>query len=349
MEIELKQALNSLRDTLGNEFKGDMTAMQGHLDALDIKLQKAVRGGGGRIGEVDHIEKAITDNFAKIKDVSQSSGFKLKVAGTMTLGSSLTGNQPRTYAPNVSANPSEPINFADLVPHLNIGNGSYTFPLETSTDTAFGVPVEGTEKSQLEYTFEMKTVDTDFLAGFVRYSKKMQNNLPFLQAFLPSALRRDYFRAENALFYGELKSVATASTLTSGNIVERIVNEQTTLLGIGYFPNLIMVTPKDYGAILLTAGTSGSGAYSLPAVVTIQNGVLNLNGLQVIPCNFVGEDEYIIGEFARAQKIVTDGLKVEFFEPEPEKNLLLARCESQTALAILRVDAFIQGSFTTVV
>ena len=46
----------------------------------------------------------------------------------------------------------------------------------------------------------MIDVNTDFIAGFCVYSKKMANNLPFLESFLPGELRRSYFDGENYIF-----------------------------------------------------------------------------------------------------------------------------------------------------
>ena len=44
----------------------------------------------------------------------------------------------------------------------------------------------------------MIDANTDFIAGFAVYSKKMRNNLPFLESTLSLDLRDDYFRGENS-------------------------------------------------------------------------------------------------------------------------------------------------------
>ena len=141
------------------------------------------------------------------------------------------------------------------------------------------------------------------------------------------------------------------STLTSGNIVERIVNEATTLMNKDYFPNIVAINPTDYGKILLTAGPTGSGDYSLPGIVTTTNGVVSINGIMVVTATWVPADMYIIGDWTYCQKISTEGLSLNFFEQDADnvtKNLVTIRCEAQIGLAIQRPDAFIAGDFTSV-
>ena len=90
----------------------------------------------------------------------------------------------------------------------------------------------------------MIDVSTDFIAGFTRYSKKMRNNLPFLESFIPQALRRDYAKQENSDFNTVLATDATASTeiITGQNKVEMLIAEIAKLEGADYMPNAIVVT-----------------------------------------------------------------------------------------------------------
>ena len=109
----------------------------------------------------------------------------------MTLGNNLTGDQIRIYGDEVAIVPSPKLNVADLVGTINIDGGTYTFPRESGSEGAIGIQTEGNDKSQIDYDITMVDVNTDFIAGFAVYSKKMANNLPFLESFLPEALRRD--------------------------------------------------------------------------------------------------------------------------------------------------------------
>lgn len=344
IEAEVKTA----KDLADAELK----ALQDHANALDVKLQKALKGGG--VGKkVDELKGLITANFEKIKTVRKGNSFT-KAVGDMTLGANLTGDQPRVYQSNVAMVPTQPINFADLITSIVIAGGTYTFPREGTSEGGIGVQTEGTNKSQIDYDFTMVDVNTDFLAGFAVYSKKMANNLPFLENFLPQALRRDYFKAENALFYADLVVNSKPSTVIAGNIVERIIAEQVSLMADDYFPNAIVVSPQDYGTLLLTAGATGgtAGTFSLPGSVSVINGMISVNGLRVVVASWMPADKYIIGDWTQANKIVTQGLGVEFFEQDSDnvrKNNITARVEAQVALAVQRTFAFVNGDFTVLV
>ena len=348
---EFKSQIDEKLGEQKTEFAEELKKIQDHANALDVKLkeQKTIQKSEG-----DAIKNAITENFSEIKGVKKGNrvDFEIKAVGNMTLPVNLTGDQPRSYSTTVAGVPAQKVNFEDLVTTIPIDGGTYTFPRETGSEGGIGTQTEGADKSQIDYDLTMVDVNTDFIAGYCVYSKKMANNLPFLQNFLPVALRRDYFKNENADFYADLVTNSTASALTSGNVVERIVNEQVTLMANDFSPNAIVVNSKNYGEILLTAGSSGTGDYSLPGVVTIVNGVVTINGLSVVVASWMPADKYIIGDWAMANKIVTEGLGLGFFEQDGDnvkKNNITGRIESQTALAVLRTDAFINGDFTTVV
>jgi HK97 family phage major capsid protein len=354
---EVKAAIDAFKSEYAVEVKAaaetmsnELTELKNHLNKLDIKVNTPAVVMNPAEGPKDEIKALITENFEAISGVRKGHAVEIKAVGNMTLAN-LTGDEPRQFSNDVAMVPSQAVNFADLVSSVNITGGTYTYPRETTSEGAIATQTEGADKSQIDYDLSMIDVATNFLAGFAVYSKKMVNNLPFLQGFIPRALRRDYFKAENSKFYTELAALATATVLVAGNIVERIVTEQTTLMALNYFPTAITISPADYGKILLTAGQSGTGDYSLPGVVSISNGVVTVNGLRVIVASWVPADKYIIGEWFQADKVVTQGLGVEFSNEDSDnfrKNNITARIEAQIALAVYRPDAFIAGDFTKV-
>ena len=69
-----------------------------------------------------------------------------------------------------------------------------------------------------------------------------------------------------------------------------------------------------------------------------------------VVASWMTANKYLIGDFSYADKIVTQGLGIEFFEQDSDnvrKNNITARVEAQIALACQRPDAFIYGDFTT--
>ena len=348
----LIEALEAKMESKNNDtieaLKADLKAIQDHADLLDVKLQEK-NAETKSTGYFDVMEKALNENFNEIKEVRSGKSVQVKAVGDMTL-SNLTGAQPKDYNFNTVMIPGQLVNVADLVGSVNIAGGTYTFPREGAGEGSIAAQTEGSSKSQRDYDFTMVDVNTDFIAGFTRYSKKMANNLPFLTSFIPNALRRDYFIAENSAFNTVLAGAATASTevITDKNKIEMLINEVAKLENSNYAANGIVVRPSDFYDIMKTQKSAGSG-YGLPGIVTYEGGVLRINGIAVYKATWLAANKYFVGDWSRVNKVVTQGLSLEFSEQEGTnfvKNNITARIESQTALAVEQPAALVYGDFT---
>lgn len=353
--VEVKSLIEALEAKMKSEnnetieaLKADLKAIQSHADLLDVKLQEKNVEAKSE-GYFDVMEKALNENFNEIKEVRSGKSVQVKAVGDMTLAN-LTGAQPKDYNFNTVMIPGQLVNVADLVGSVNIAGGTYTFPREGAGEGSIATQTEGSSKAQRDYDFTMVDVNTDFIAGFTRYSKKMANNLPFLTSFIPNALRRDYFIAENAAFNTVLAGAATASSqvITDKNKIEMLINEIATLENSNYAVNGIVVRPSDFYDIMKTAKSSSSG-YGLPGIAVYEGGVLRINGIAVYKATWLAADKYFVGDWSRVNKVVTQGLSLEFSEQEGTnfvKNNITARIESQTALAVEQPAAIIYGDFT---
>jgi HK97 family phage major capsid protein len=353
--VEVKSLIEALEAKMKSEnnatveaLKADLKAIQDHADLLDVKLQEKTAETKSE-GYFDVMEKALNENFNEIKEVRSGKSVQVKAVGDMTL-SNLTGAQPKDYNFNTVMIPGQLVNVADLVGSVSIAGGTYTFPREGAGEGSIATQTEGSSKAQRDYDFTMVDVNTDFIAGFTRYSKKMSNNLPFLTSFIPNALRRDYFIAENSVFNGVLAAAATASTqiIDDKNKIEMLINEIATLENSNYAVNGIVVRPSDFYDIMKTAKSSSSG-YGLPGIATYEGGQLRINGIPVYKATWLTANKYFVGDWSRVNKVVTQGLSLEFSEQEGTnfvKNNITARIESQTALAVEQPAAIIYGDFT---
>ena len=343
-KAEMDNAVKAVKD----ELEAKLKAIQEHADKLDVKLQKR---NTMESGSKDYVKLAIKDNLEKISNVKKGQSIEIKAVGDMSTAN-LTGDEPRDYNFDVVMLPNQKANVSDLVGNVMISGGTYTFTREVTGEGGITAQTEGISKSQIDYDFLNVDVSTDFIAGFARYSKKMKNNLPYLQSFIPNALRRDYAKAENAAFNAVLAAEATASTqvITGKNKVEMLVNEIATLDGLDRDVNAIVVTPADYWDILLTEKSTGAG-YGLPGVVTQDNGILRINGIPVIKATWVATNKYYVADWSRINKVTTEGLSLAFSEEEGTnfvKNNITARIEAQVALAVEDKLAIVYGDFTAV-
>lgn len=345
-ETKNKEVIDLAIKAVQDEMQVKLDAIQSHADKLDIKLQaknkKEMNEGS------DSISVAIKENAENIKAVKKGAAVEIKAVGNMTTANA--SGQPKQYNFDVVAFPSQKVNVEDLVSSISISGGTYTFTREGSGEGSIAAQTEGSAKSQRDYDFTDVDITTDFIAGFARYSKKMKNNLPYLESHLPMALRRDYYKAENSAFYTVLAAGATASTqvITGKNKAEMLMNEVARLQGGDYEPNAIVVTTADYYSILQIEKSTGAG-YGLPFGFTYEGGQLRCLGLPVVKANWLATNKYFVGDWSRVNKVVTEGLSLEFSESDGDnftKNNITARIESQVALAVEQPAALILGDFT---
>jgi len=340
--------IKAVKEALEVKFAQDLKVVQDHADKLDLKLQE--KGTQPETKSYDAVmQTALKDNFETVSKVTKgkSASLEIKTVGDMTIAANLTGSAVATVQQGVSMVPSQKINFSDLVPTVNSATGIYVIYRETGAEGSISTQTEGSAKSQKDYDLTAVTFNAAYLAGFTRYSKQMAQDLPFLQSFLPNALRRDYFKAENAQFYTALAAVATVSTTAKTVDVEQLVDDMGSLEAIDYDVTGIVLNPKDWANIAITKPND----YSLPGIVTFVNGRLAINGVPVYKASWMPVDKYFVGDWSYAKKIAVDGLAVEFFEQDADnvtKNLITARIEQRVVLGIDMPTAFILGDFGNV-
>ena len=346
-EVKNNEVINNQIKEVKESFEVQLKELQDHADKLDVKLQAKAKN---EMVKGDAVKSAITENFDSIKSVRKGQAVQVKAVGDMTLGASLTGDQPRTYNYDVVSVPGQALNVSDLAGSVSISGGTYTFVKVVKGEGSIGAQTEGASKTQIDYDYTMVDVNTDFIAGYARYSKKMANNLPFLESSLPNELRRDYLIAENAAFNTVLAAAATASTTIVGNKIERLIFNIGALEGINHMVNGVVISPADYWDIMVTEKSTGAG-YGLPGVVTFDGGLLRISGIPIYKATWVAANKYFVGDWSRVKKVVTEGLSLDFSESEGTnfvKNEITARIEAQVALAVEQPSALVFGDFTTV-
>ena len=353
LKKEQKEAFDASLEAVKNELAEQVKAVQDHANKLDVKVNKA------KAVEiktpVDAVKEGIKENFESIKRVKKGSSFDMdiKAVGNMTLSNNLTGDAERDFSNVVAKVPNQKVSFSDLIGVIPIEGGTYTFPREGAGEGSIATQTEGSDKSQRDYDFTHVDVATDFIAGFAVYSKKMANNVKYLEGFLPEALRRDYIKAESTIFNTALAAAATASTelaASHSNYSEQIMAEVATLEALDHDVNAIVVTTAIYFDLLQTEKSTGAG-YGLPIGWTFDGNVLRCLGIPVVKANWLAANKYYVGDWSTIKKVVTEGLSVQFSTEDEDnfrKNNITSRIEAQVGLAIHRPDAIIYGDVTAV-
>lgn len=339
-------------ETLKKEMEKSETAfktMQEQVDKMAIELKKAE--GTRNVATKDALKALIVKNFEKLAEVSKTNPVKFEQKD-MTLSNALTGDQPREYNNDVVVRPAQLANVEDLARPVTINGGTYTFVRSTLASGAVAAQTEGSAKAQLEYDYATIDANTDFIAGFAVYSRKMRNNLPFLESTLALNLRRDYYKGENSAFQTILAAQATdsAQIITGKNKVEMLVGDISDLATNDFMPNAIVVRPSDYYGILLTEKSTGAG-YGLPGIVTFENGIMRINGIVVTMATWLPANKYYVGDWSRVTKVITEGFSFAASEEDSDnfrKNNITARVEAQVTVVVEQPAALLYGDFTAV-
>jgi hypothetical protein len=288
--------------------------------------------------EVKHLDEVILEkldgNFdAMEKSLKNNGKFRLDLSDvkTMTLSGNLTGDSVATYAPNPAIQPSQSLNFRDLIPTVRSETGLYVYYRENSGLTNnIAAQTEGSNKGENDYSLTEVKVVNDYIAGFSTFSKQMLKSLPFMTQTLPRMLTRDFYKKENSIFFSTVSGAATGSTTTAETndllqLVDYIANQKNA----NFVASYALVSELQMARLL--KATIAAGYYAgAGSVIVNPNGGITIWGVPVIAASWVTDDKVLIFDSAYLERVEVEGLAIEFSYENGEnfqKNLVTARIE----------------------
>ena len=358
-------ALESVKAEL-EATKASITVVKDEIEKLEAKQNRSkmnqVEVKGFNATLADAIEQN-TDSLAKLARGEQKrSSFILdtKAVGNMTEAVNLTGDITRQYANQVYALPSRKVHLRSLLPIGTINQGLFTFPYESGGEGAPGVQTQGSAKDQVDFDITMKDAPAQYIAGYVRISRQMLDDIPAMTSFLQSRLLEKYLIAEDAqLLQGSgtapsltgLLTVAAAATGAATVDVEQLVQAIAQLETSNYSATGILVNPTDCAAIMNTKNTNA--AYSLPAsTVVTTDGSVSIAGIPLYKSTAMEVDKFLVGDWSMGAQIMQNqGISVQFSEFDSDnftKNMITVRVEARIAFPIYYNSAFVYGDFGNV-
>jgi len=358
--IEDLKALDAAKATAEQlkEIKVDLDITIKAFDKLQLRIKAdAMTNSNGRAEDMSmtgQINKALANKMEEIKSGAITSksirdqGMTLKAVQTMTvIGNMNTGVVPNTYRSGIVPQPFENVHLRDLVNITPSETDSYHFFRHASTGEG-AITWQGNEngtKAQFDEDFVEITVNLDYLAGFLKISKKMLRNFAGLQAYLGRWLPEKYYQAEDTKGYQYLIANATGVADTSGtDMISQIIRTIGKQKKAKYNVNGIVVDGEVWARILTYKATT-SGEFTQPiGVVNIRpDGTLMICGIPVYTASWVGGDEAIVGDWRYFEIIQSEGLQLGFFEQDGtnvQQNLITVRIEASVGFAMLDPKAF---------
>lgn len=287
----------------------------------------------------------------------------MKAPGTMTIANNVVDGQYafNTVIPGIKTLPNRRVHMRNILNLGTMSSSTVTFIRETGGEgdlAPWAVGTGTTDKPQIDRDFEEITVTAEYIAGWLRISRKMLDDMDAVRSYLQMRLMEMYLKVEDAqILNGNgtspqlegILTVAQAAEVTTGANIERLIWAISQLESDDYYANGIVLHPAAYYAIALNKAT-GSGEYDQPGIVVIQNGQLYVAGIPVFKTTAIARDTYIVGDWTLgAQLFIREQPTVEFFDQDRDnviKNLITVRIEGRVALAIYQPDAFVTGTFT---
>ncbi len=155
-------------------------------------------------------------------------------------------------------------------------------------------------------------------------------------------LLRDFFKKENAKFYGIVAGAATGFD-TSGETdqAKMIIDILSGRADADFNNSFILAKNAEVGEILKLLYTNGYYAGS-GSVVGMPDGSVRIGGVPVIGASWAAADALMVIDNDMIERVETESLRVEFSYEDADnftKNLVTARVECFEDLNLLRTDA----------
>jgi HK97 family phage major capsid protein len=387
MVEEIKSAFEGIKSELNGQFDAAKAENVAAVDAVKSELEElksqvaVVKDAADKLeaksnrktmneNQVKGFNATLAESIEKNADVLgkiaagelKHTSFKMdtKAVGNMTEAVNLTGDIPRQYANQVYALPSRKIHVRSLLPVGTISQGLFTFPLETGGEGNPAAQVQGSTKAQVDFDITMTNAPAQVIAGYVKISRQMLDDVPAMTSFLQSRLLEKYLVAEDAqLLSGNgtapnlqgLTGVASAFSGAATVDVEQLVQAIAQVEASNYSATGILINPTDWANIINTKNTNS--AYSLPgSTVVTTDGQLSIAGIPVFKSTAIAADKFLVGDWAMGAQIMQrDGISVQFSEFDGNnfvENMITVRVEARIAFPIYYAGAFVYGDFGNV-
>ena len=363
---EFKSELESKNFTNADDLASFKSEMQKQFDSLATEQKKATPVQPVSFkSELAENMKASSDGFAKMLRDGKGSRvqFELKAVGDMTFANNFsTAGAAVTYVkPGIIELPKRKLHIRELLQVGGMGmKSTFDYVKEIAGEGAPAPAAEGAAKTQFDLDLQESSAKAEWIAGYIRISRNMLDDVEGMTTFLGSRLPELLLRAEDTqLLSGtgvspQLKGLMTAGNYTAATStatidVDQLVQAIAQLESYDREANGILLNPADYYNIMLTKA-SGSGEYDLPySVVQIVNGQLIIAGVPVYKSTAMTIDKFLVGDWTMgANLIFRDPAKVEFFYEDGtnvRENKVTVRVEERVAFPVYGNDYFILGDF----
>jgi HK97 family phage major capsid protein len=335
--------------------------MQDHLDALDIKLQKAnvPDENAPLVDQIKHVIEKL-DWIKQYKDTKRGGKIDLKgvdlmntKVGTVTR---VTDTIPPQFTPFQFV-PGRKLHIRDLLLVGTTTSNTIWMPYESATTNGIARVAEGALKPQSDFTPAVTKWPVEKIATWIKFSEEILEDMPMFTSYLTTRWLELLKQAEdNKLLYGSgssdikgltVSAAAYVDVLASAAVDRWMVLDAAVTQGqtANWNPNHILLHPTDAMKLRQTRSTT----YEF--INRPDGSPIVINGATVVVTPAVTAGDFLIGDFAMGAQIWDrKAANITFYdqnEDDAKYNLILAVIEERLALVTYQSTAFVFGDFTS--
>jgi HK97 family phage major capsid protein len=391
LELKAQELLDANKAKTLDEAKTIISnAISEATKAVDAKLEDAVKSANVRIDEMD---KALleaksennrikmdaqskapvsfnqafatamdenSDNLEKFKrkEIKQFA-MELKTVGDMSLANitDLAAANVQMLPGIIPAAPRK-LHIRSLLPTGVMTTSAIHYLQETGSEGSVAAWADNSgTKSQIDYDLTEEVAPSEFIAGYLRITRKALDDISAMRSYLQSRLLEQYLDAEdNQLLNGSGVSPNLGGLITNAEAysgfrtiqVEKLLDSVAQIESNNHSANGILLSPEQFYALMLTRSTTNE--YTLPGGVAVDlvNGQMFISGVPIFKSTAMSDSKYLVGDWSKgAQLFVRENPIVRFFEEDGtnvRENKITVRVEGRVALPIYYTDAFVTGS-----
>lgn len=371
IEVKLAEVEEKLKGfvpaTEMEAIKADIKVIKDAADKNQPVIDKFVADGSkksitGNRSFNDLLSEAISGSADKIKSIKkgQSVQLELKEVADMTFATNFsTADASVTQVrPGIIELPKRKLHIRQLLQGGGMSTSNFAYVKEVTGEEGPETVAEGSAKNQFDLDLQEVESPAQYVAGYIRISRKMLDDIAGMTTYLQSRLLELLLRSEDTqLISGNGTSPNLSGITDSGNYTAASTSETTGALmlidaisqleGYDREANGILLHPTDYWNLAKLTNLNQSSA-----VVTSENGVLRIGGVPVYRSTACTVDKYIVGDWVMGANLLTrEAPRVEFFYEDGtnvRENKVTVRVEERVAFPIYGDNYFIYGDFGNV-
>jgi HK97 family phage major capsid protein len=225
---------------------------------------------------------------------------------------------------------------------------------------------EATAKTEYEEKYAEISKEVKKVAGFVKVSKEMLQDLSFVQSEINNDLIQGVLaKMENSILNGaggsDLEGILSfastfsagtfANTIISANILDVIRVAIAQIQSANFNATHVILNPIDVAKMQLTK--TSTGEYTMPIFYPSQNNEMKVANLIVVSTTYMTAGNFLVGDMKRANLKIRENvnLSVGYESDDFKRNMvtILAEARAVHYVKLNDVNAFVKGVLATAI